>query len=486
MLGRGVAKIDAPFKKVAPLLASADLTVGNFEGVISAEDSTSNNQGETSGFGPYRLVAPGYATVQLQQAGFDLLSLANNHSLDLGSHGLDETIDRLESVGVNSIGVGVNPESAYRGEIINVKGLRIAFLAIDAIPEPLSSGESGQQLQRATWNKDRVLATIRQLDPVSDAIIVLIHWGDEFELRAGLSQRQAASEMIVAGADAVIGSHPHVVQETQIVERAGQHKAGFVAYSLGNFVFDQFEENSQVGLALRLFIDAAGLKAVEALPVSADPSPEWLALTKAQRLIERIRPEPGRLCFQCIPTTCFQVQTIAGQGSGLFKSGQIDLNGNGIPETVRLENGRVFVYEGNRLGWESPPEWKVLDVALGDPNDDGRGEIVLVLRKPDKNGNLTSHPFVIGYRGGIYRQLWGGSAVAIPIQEVELADVDGDGKQELIVMEEQEDEMKTIAVWRWNDWVFNLIWRSSPGRFVDLQGRETGNDQRIITIGQIR
>ena len=142
--------------------------------------------------------------------------------------------------------------------------------------------------------------------------------------------------------------------------------------------------------------------------------------------------------------------------------------------------------KGCRLEWESPQEWRVSDVALGDPNDDGRGEIMLALQKTDKNGEIASHPFMIGHRGGIYRQVWGGSAVAIPIQEMELGDVDGDGMQELIVLEEQKDGQKTIAVLKWDDWVFRLFWRSVPGQYVDLQVRETGENQQVIVIGKIR
>jgi hypothetical protein len=82
--------------------------------------------------------------------------------------------------------------------------------------------------------------------------------------------------------------------------------------------------------------------------------------------------------------------------------------------------------------------------------------------------------------------LWGGSAVAIPIQEIELADVDGDGIQELIVLEEQPDGMKTIAILKWDDWVFKLFWRSPRGRFVDLQVHESGMNEKIIVIGAIR
>jgi poly-gamma-glutamate synthesis protein (capsule biosynthesis protein) len=422
----------------------------------------------------------------LQNAGFDLLSLANNHSLDLGESGLKETIGRLAGVGIKTIGTGNNFDSAYRPAIIEVRGIRIAFLAIDAIPEPFSAERTGIELKRATWDKTRVLATIHRLDPISDAIIVLIHWGDEYELRAGLSQRQAAEEMVAAGADAVIGSHPHVVQETQVLAKKADPAESFVAYSLGNLVFDQFEENSRIGLALRLFVDQAGLKAVEAFPLHAGPEPELLAPAESQKLIERIRPEPAWISFRCNQVTCLPVRAEPGNGIGLFTSGQIDLDGNGILETVRLENGRVSVFEADRLGWESPPEWHVLDVALGDPNDDGRGELMLVLQKLDKNGKTASHPFMIGHRGGIYRQVWGGSAVAIPIQEVELADVDGDGKQELIVLEEQSDGMKTISVLKWDDWVFRLFWRSAPSRFVNLQVQNTEEHQPVITIGQVK
>ena len=486
MLGRGVAGIVDPFGETRQLLVSADLTVANFEGVISSQEAVAEAQEDPSGSMPYRLVMPARAALQLQEAGFDLLSLANNHSLDLGQSGLQDTIGRLSSAGIKVVGVGDNLDTAYRPVILDVKGVRIGFLAIDAIPEPIPAESTGQELRRATWNKDQILATIHQMDPVSDAIIVLMHWGDEFEIRAGPIQRQTAQAMIEAGADAVIGSHPHVVQETKIFEKSSYKKDGFVAFSLGNFVFDQFEGNSRVGLALKLAVDGAGLKSVEAIPVRAGPVPRIMLPIESQQLIERIRPEPNWSGFRCNIVGCHPDATPVMGVSGHFNSGQIDLTGDGVPETVRLESQRVFVFEADRLKWESPQEWRVLDVALGDPNDDGRGEIMLALLKPDKDGKLASHPFMIGHRGGIYRQVWGGSAVAIPIQEIELADVDGDGRQEMIVLEEQKDGLKTIAVLKWDDWVFRLFWRSSPARYVDLQVSETGESQREIVIGEIR
>ena len=194
----------------------------------------------------------------------------------------------------------------------------------------------------------------------------------------------------------------------------------------------------------------------------------------------------------------------ATAGGGIFTGGSIDLTGDGRPEDVRLRDGQAVVYalpdlqatdrrQPDRRGptpaqevWQSEPGWHVVDVALGDPNDDGRGELLLALQKPDRDGVLRSHPFIIGYRAGIYRTLWGGSAVVRPLAEVEVADVDGDGIQELIVLEESQDgvpERRTVSVWRWHGWGFSLLWRSPPDGYHDLhivpgQASDTARHQR--------
>ena len=115
---------------------------------------------------------------------------------------------------------------------MDVKEIKVAFLAVDAVPEPHSTELTGQELRRATWKKDLVLAAIHQIDPVADVVVVLVHWGDEYETRAGPNQEQAAQEMVDAGADVVIGSHPHVVQETQIFEQSDPAKSRFCRLQL--------------------------------------------------------------------------------------------------------------------------------------------------------------------------------------------------------------------------------------------------------------
>jgi hypothetical protein len=145
----------------------------------------------------------------------------------------------------------------------------------------------------------------------------------------------------------------------------------------------------------------------------------------------------------------------------------------------------VRIYRDGELVWRSPPEWTVLDMALGDPNDDGRGEVLLALNKPGPQGALTSHPFILGYRGGSYRLLWGGSAVSDPLLEVELGDLDGDGVQELVVLDKPlGGAAQTVSVWRWHGWGFSQLWRGPEGAYQDviLLPGEDGGPSRISVV----
>jgi hypothetical protein len=167
--------------------------------------------------------------------------------------------------------------------------------------------------------------------------------------------------------------------------------------------------------------------------------------------------------------------------AALFWSGAIDLTGDGEAEVVRRAGERVTIYQEGETVWQSPAEWRIVDLALGDPNDDGRAEIMLAIYRPDPDGYERSQPYLVGYRGGEYKVMWGGRPLVLPILEVELGDVDGDGAQELVVLEEQ-GEAQTIAVWRWQGWSFSLVWRSPPGRYQDLLLPPGGDGRLMLTV----
>jgi poly-gamma-glutamate synthesis protein (capsule biosynthesis protein) len=455
MLGRGVAGVSHPFATVAPWLRTADVAMGNLECVVA--------RGGTARPGPYRLRAPLSAAGVLRAAGFDLLGLANNHALDFGADGLAETVARLHAAGIAAVGAGPGTAAAGRPLIREIDGVRLAFLAFNLVPDPEDRpGEAGWT--RAGWDRAQATAAITAARARADAVIVSVHWGYEYDLRADPAQHAAVQAMVDAGASLVIGHHPHVVQAAEV------RGESFVAYSLGNFVFDRQEADTRQGLALRGFFDQEGLRAVQALPVGAGPRPRLMAPEEAASLLARVQPPPRRIGFSCDGGDCRPAGVPQTAASGIFRAGAIDLTGDGVPEQVQLLRGGVTIYSDGAAVWRTPPQWRVVDAALGDPNDDGRGELFLAFWRPDGPDLEGSHPFIVGYRRGAYRVLWGGSAVDDPILEVALGDMDGDGVQELVVLAERRDAAaaQVAGVWHWYGWGFSQVWRSLPGRYRDL------------------
>lgn len=179
--------------------------------------------------------------------------------------------------------------------------------------------------------------------------------------------------------------------------------------------------------------------------------------------------------FTCDAETCHEITAPPGNKGTPFTEGAIDLTGDGDPEIVRLKGHEIRVLQNGKEIWRSDPTWRVMDVALGDPNDDGRYEILATLWKPNDVDERLNHPYIIAHRSGIMKLIWGGSAVTHPIHELLLADVDGDGIQELVVLESaspdnhSDTSKRTLSVWDWHGWGFNLRWRSAPGHYHALE-----------------
>lgn len=447
----------------APWLRAADLALVNLESAITADPAA----GGAPPPEPYRLAAPPEAAAALARAGIDLAGLANNHAADGGSPA--ETAGYLTGAGISPVGL-----SGQQPVLRQIKGIRLAFLAFNAAGGPGTAGDE----TAAHWDKEACLAAVRRARMAADGVIVSMHWGYEYDRRADPGQRTAAQALLLAGADLVIGHHPHVAQEVLVWQRqTGSGRAA--ALSLGNFAFDQVQGETRHGLVLRAFFDKQGLRALQLIPVLAGPRPqmepppgkELPPVLQAAPVWETVR-------FDCRNETCRESSTAAGSDGerpGIFRSGTVDLTGDHIPETVELAGGRVRIYAGRQIEWESPREWRVLDLAIGDPDVDGRADLVLAMEKPDARGVTQSHPFVIGYRGGIYRTVWGGSAAADPLREVALGDANGDGAPELVVLEEdRQGSGRALTVWRWHGWGFSLLWRSAYAYWEDVQVFEGG------------
>ncbi|MFC6285696.1 CapA family protein [Nocardioides sp. GCM10027113] len=253
MLGRRVAAVspaDDPVAALRPLarhLRSADLTVGNLESTLSTAGPP--RQGSDS-FAVDPAVADG-----LVQLGVDAVSLANNHSGDFGDLALTRTVRRLREAGLPAFGAGRDLAAASRPVVLRHRGVRFGFLGFNAIGEtpaaaPGRPGALSVRMPPRTGplsevDLARVELLVRDLSRRVDVVVVLPHWGTQYTHRAEPVQRLVARRLAAAGADLVVGGHPHWVQG---LERAGD---AVVAHSLGNLVFDMdFMEQTLEGITL--------------------------------------------------------------------------------------------------------------------------------------------------------------------------------------------------------------------------------------------
>lgn len=230
-----------PFRFVYEKLSDADLAFGNLEGPIS---SRGRNQGSI-----YSFRADPRTVEGLKLAGFDVLSLANNHIFDWGAEAISDTVSILSENEIGSVGVGRNYEEANAPFVFFLPdGTKIGFLAFTNLyPETLFAKEDSPGISR--FEIDFIKEKIKNLKENSDIAVVSLHWGEEYQVKQNSEQEKLARFLVDTGADLVIGHHPHVVQE---VEKYGN---GWIAYSLGNFIFDQgFSEETSRGLILKVAV----------------------------------------------------------------------------------------------------------------------------------------------------------------------------------------------------------------------------------------
>jgi hypothetical protein len=205
---------------------AADLLIGNLEAVLITDRPADP---------PWRFCmrgAPEYAKV-LQAAGFHVLTMASNHTMDYGWDGVEETLRSLHALGILTAGAGLNEAEARKPASLNVNGLRVAVLAYCSIHVAVPLYATATQPGIAYAEPAKVIEDIRAARRDHDVVLVSIHWGDEYVSYPKPAQRQVGYALIQAGANWVFGHHPHVLQG---YERIGD---GGVAYSLGNFVFSE-------------------------------------------------------------------------------------------------------------------------------------------------------------------------------------------------------------------------------------------------------
>ncbi len=232
------------FRYVKPYVESADIAIGNLE--------------VTLGGPPYmgypQFSSPDNLAIEAKKAGFDVLIMANNHALDRGSKGFNRTLQVLDSFNIIHTGTFKDERSFYRNNplIVEKNNIRLAILNY-------TYGTNGLKIKPpAIINRIDTLQIRQDLTKADQAnpdfIFVTIHWGVEYELDENKTQRSLTDFLIKNGADAIIGSHPHVVQpiKTYFKDKSDSLNYNIVVYSLGNFVSNQRERYKNGGIIFEI------------------------------------------------------------------------------------------------------------------------------------------------------------------------------------------------------------------------------------------
>ncbi len=229
---------DHPFHGVKKLILTGDINLANLESPIATG-------GEEYSEKKFRFRAEPPVARAIASAGFNLVTLANNHSMDFGGAALLETLDHLRENNIAWVGAGKNLDDARLMALYTVKGKKIAFLGY-SLTQPIEFFAGKDRPGTAPGYEKLVTADIARARSQADFVVVSFHWGKEASGTIQAYQQIAARKAIDAGADVIIGHHPHVLQGIE------HYKKGLIFYSLGNFAFASSSTVADVSALVRI------------------------------------------------------------------------------------------------------------------------------------------------------------------------------------------------------------------------------------------
>lgn len=290
MLARKVGRLieangtDYPLRLLGAELAAGDITFANLESPIASSGRPLPGKGICFRAAPAALAS-------LTLGGFDVVSLANNHAVDYDSPALLETLELLAQSGIKTVGAGADINEARQPAILEAKGVKLAFLAYSDLADVYFSSKyprphraDANQSGVAPLEERLILEDIQAAAQQADLVLVSLHWGTEYVDQPSKQQREMAHRLIEAGADVILGHHPHWLQGLEV------YQGKLIAYSLGNMVFDQnWSEATREGLVLQLELDRQGVRQAQVRPVFIQESqPGWAAGARQAKLNQQV------------------------------------------------------------------------------------------------------------------------------------------------------------------------------------------------------
>jgi poly-gamma-glutamate capsule biosynthesis protein CapA/YwtB (metallophosphatase superfamily) len=248
----------APLARVAKRLRKADLTVGNLESPLSDGGTKAAKKDVTFRGDPAAIEG-------LTAAGFDFLSLGNNHVLDYGAEALADTTAALDDAGIAHAGAGKNQKAAWKPGVVETGDDSTAYLSFSFVVPPGFVAQADRAgLASGRWDVSLIEDAIRKAKRTHDYVIVSFHWGVEYKDNANAEQVKVAHRSVDAGADMVLSHHPHVIQGLEI------YKKRLIAYSLGDFVFDHYSRKTGESFIVNAEMGPSGVANITITPTYLD------------------------------------------------------------------------------------------------------------------------------------------------------------------------------------------------------------------------
>jgi len=285
MMGRYVEEVTEKhgyeylFRYMKPYFANSDYVSGNYEHTALKEE-VSNYKGADT---PIRLNSNTSGVEAVKDAGFSVVSLANNHMMDYEEQGLLDTIDEFKSADMHYVGVGSNTAEAKNSiDYADVNGVRVATLGFTDVygKDAVSKSDKAGLLNS---NPDLLFEMIGKARDAkqgnADLVVVNMHWGQEYSTSTTDRQKDLAKAIIDAGADIIIGHHPHVLQSFDV------YKDGIIFYSLGNFIFDQGWTRTKDSAMVQYHLANDGKASIDVVPLQieeATPRPATSSIDKSR------------------------------------------------------------------------------------------------------------------------------------------------------------------------------------------------------------
>lgn len=488
MLSRVVAdKIDRygedyPFRAVKTWLAEAEIVFGNLETPLTS------GRRILTGEMVFR-ANPSLATT-LKNYNFSILSLANNHTMNFGHEGIRQTFSSFDKAALTYVGAGENLLEARQAKYFEGQGIKLAFLAYnDSDVVPLSYSADENLPGTAFMDLEAMTVAVRQAKSQADFVIVSVHSGQEYEAVHSRRQEEFSRAAIDAGAELVIGHHPHVVQDAEI------YKGKLIFYSLGNFIFDQmWSPETRQSLGVKIFFTPKGISRARLYPFRIDDysQPNSIRGEAAREILERTKLDyqEERFYFWNEETQTFEKEAIASvnllrtEAGNLFKHLTLNSDEKGQVETYELKEGRLIVRrEDGELVWMSPEDWWIEDFVLADANGDGVIDVNMSVWRQDQ---LVQN-FLVIYNLSTEQQktVWESAALSKPICRFIIRDFNRDGKAEIAVLEGDDDDLdgcesRSLAIWSWKREGFINIWREPAVGYRRIVADGLGDRQGFV------